>query len=112
MKKILDQSTLQVKLYDNLGLVIMDELQKLVSDTKSEKVNPQEPPSIIPPVTNVQPLVQIPEDTSNKVDIISKIDIVEKSTMEVQVATIEIGQIDLFAPTSQGQGAIQMIVAK
>ena len=48
----------------------MDELQKSVIDTAREKVNPQEPPSIIPLVTNIQPLIQMLEATSIKVDTI------------------------------------------
>ena len=93
----------------------MDELQKLVTNVAREKVNPQGPPSIIPPVINVQSLVKILEDTSNKVDTISKIDTVEKSIVETHVATVEqqeTGQIDLFSPTTQGQGASQVIMAK
>lgn len=40
LKKILDQSTLQAKLWDNLVLVNVDELQKVVADTSRDKVNP------------------------------------------------------------------------
>ena len=82
LKKILDQSTLQAKLCDNPILVSIDELQKLVTDTEREKVNPQEPPSIIPQVTTIQPLVKEDEATLDKVDT------VEKSIVETQ-ATIE-----------------------
>ena len=61
----------------------MDELQKLVNDTAREKVNPQEPPSIISPRNNIQPLVQIQKDT------IAKVDTVEKNIVETKVATIQ-----------------------
>ena len=57
-------------------VVGIDELQKLVIDIEREKVNPQEPPSIIPQVTTIQPLVKEPKATLDKVDR------VEKSTVE------------------------------
>ena len=50
---IIDQSTLEAKLCGNPILVSMEELQKVVTEVTREKVNPQEPPSIIPLVTNV-----------------------------------------------------------
>ena len=60
LKKILDQSTLQAKLCDNLVLVSVDELQKIVTDSTMKEVNTQRPPTITPQVTNVQPLDKIP----------------------------------------------------
>ena len=78
MKKILDQSTLQAQLCGNPILVSIDELQKVVTDVARDKVNPQEPPSIIPLVTQVQFLTQTIVDTSTKVDTSIKIDTVEQ----------------------------------
>ena len=53
LKKILDKSTLQAKLYDNPILVIIDELQKAVTNVTRDKVNLQEPSPVIPLVTQV-----------------------------------------------------------
>lgn len=88
-------------------MVSVNELQKSVTDTKRENVNPQEPPSIIPQVSHAQPLVKILEATFDNIDTI------EKSTVETQVTTIEqqeIGQIELSAPITQDQGASQVIM--
>ena len=52
LKKILDHSILQEGFCENLVLVNVDELQKVVADITREKVNTQEPPSI-PIVTKV-----------------------------------------------------------
>ena len=82
MKKILDQSTLQAKLCDNPVLVSVDELQKVVTDVTRDRVNPQEPPSIIPLITNVQTSAQTIVDTYTKVDTSVKVDIVEKKEEE------------------------------
>ena len=70
LKKILDQFTLQAKLCNNHVLISVDKLQKSMTDVARGKVNPQEPPSIIPLVTNIQPLIQMLEATSIKVDTI------------------------------------------
>ena len=40
LKKILDQSTLQAKLCDNLAFVSIDELQKAIIDVTRDKENP------------------------------------------------------------------------
>ena len=88
LKKILEQSTLQAKLCDNPILISVDELQNSMTDVARKKVNPQEPPPIIPLVINVQNLIQIPKDTSTKVDTIAKIDTDEKKTIEEQAPTI------------------------
>lgn len=53
LKKILDQSTLQAKLCENPVLVSVDEFHKVVTNCPWDKVNPQEPPSTIPLVTQV-----------------------------------------------------------
>ena len=63
-------------------MVSVEELQKVVTDITREKVNPKEKPSIIPSITNVQPLVQTKVDTSTEVDTSVKIDTVEKKTEE------------------------------
>ena len=55
LKKILDQSTLQARLCENHVLVSVDELEKAVVDITRDKVNTQEPPSIIPTTTSGQP---------------------------------------------------------
>ena len=60
----------------------VDEIQKIVIENTREEVNTQEPPTITPQVTNVQPLDKIPEATSEKVDT------VEKDTVETQATTI------------------------
>ena len=55
------------------------------------------------------------KDTSNKVDTIAKVNTIEKSTLETQVATVEqqeMGQIDFYAPTTQDQGASQVIMVE
>lgn len=57
LKKILDQSTLRAQLCRNLVLVSVEELQKVVTKVIRDKVNTQEPPSVIPLVTLVQPLI-------------------------------------------------------
>lgn len=67
LEKILDQSTLQEKLCDNLVLVSVNELQKVVADTSRDKVNPQEPPSSISIATSGQILVLTSQDTLEKV---------------------------------------------
>ena len=89
-------------------MISVDELQKSMNDVAKEKVNPQEPPSNIPPVINVQNLIQMPKDTSTKVDTIVKIDIHEKKTTKEQATTIGqqgTNQIDLLV---QGQDASQV----
>ena len=67
----------------------MDELQMYVIDVAREKMNPQEPTSIIPPVINVKILIQMLEDISNKVDTISKIDTKKNSIVETHVTIKE-----------------------
>ena len=79
-----------------------------MNDTKRKKVNPKEPPFIISYVTSVQPFVQMPEATSTKVDIVAKIDTIEKEIAEEQVTTTrqqETSQVDISTPTTQGKGA-------
>ena len=68
LKKILDQSTQQARLCENLVLVNVEEFHKVVVDMTRDKVNPQEPPSGIPLVTCAQPLMQTIDETSTKVD--------------------------------------------
>ena len=68
LKKILDQSTLQARLCENLVLVSVEEFQKAIVDITRDKVNPQEPPFFIPLAVSAQPLVQKSIDTSTKVD--------------------------------------------
>ena len=82
---------------------------KTVIDTTREEVKTQEPPTITPQVTNVQPLDKIP-----KIKLI-KVDTVEGDKVETQATTdtqSQIGQIDLFASPAQVQGAIQGNVAE
>ena len=83
LKKILDQSTLYTKLCDNPILVSVDELQKIMTNTKREDVNTQEPPTITHQVTCVQPLDKVPKATLEKVDI------VEVDTLETLATTEE-----------------------
>lgn len=109
LKNFLDESTLQAKLCGNSILVSVDELQKIVTNVTREKVNPQEPPSIIPLVTNLQLLGQILEATSIKVDTIKKKIAKENDTT---IGHKEIGQIDLFAPITQGKIVSQIIVVE
>ena len=94
MKKILDQSTPQERLCENLVLVSADELQKVVAKITRDKVNTNEPPSI-PIVTQVQPLIKTSVDTS---DASVKVDLVEQRQ-------ITINQLD-----AQTQGTSQIIV--
>lgn len=82
LKMILDQPTLQAKLCENPVLVSVDEFQKVVVDITGEKVNPKEPPSTIPLVTQVQLLIQKKVDTSTKVDTSDKIITIEKKQAE------------------------------
>ena len=110
MKKILDKSTLQAKLCENPVLVSVEKLQKAVIDITREKVNPQEPYSIIFSVTNVQSSVQMPNITSTKIDPSVKIDIIEKKAEETSTTIGKIGRIDSFVPTTQEQGASQVIM--
>ena len=44
LNKILDQSTQQARLCENVVLVSVEEYQKIVAHTTRDKVNPQEPP--------------------------------------------------------------------
>ena len=76
MKKILDQSTLQARLCENLVLVSVDELQKVVAKITRDKVNTHEPLSPIPSTTSAQPLIQTSVESSTKVDTIVKVDLV------------------------------------
>ena len=68
-------------------MISVDELQKSMTNIAREMVNPQEPHSIIPLVINVQPLIQIPKDTSTKVDTIAKINTDKKNILEEQATT-------------------------
>ena len=69
-------------------MVSVEELQKVVTEVTRDKVNPQEPPSFIPSVTQVQTLTQTIVDTSTKVDISIKIDTIEqKQTVEEETGT-------------------------
>ena len=111
LKKKFDQSTHQAKLCDNLVLVSVDELQKVVADITRDKVNTQEPPSIIPIAITRQPQVQASIDTSTKVDTIVKVIMIEQQTKTVEETTKEqVGQIDASVPTIQTQCASQIIV--
>ena len=112
LKKILDQSTLQARLCENPILVSVEELQKAVADITRDKVNTQEPRSTIPLATSAQTLVQTLDDTSTKVDTTVKVDIVDTSqTTKVKELTKEqAGQIDVFVPNAQTQGAPQLII--
>ena len=89
LKKILDQSTLQEQLCNKLVLVSVDELQKVVVDITRDKVNIQEPPSIIPTTTSGQPQEQASKDTSPKVDSTVKAVMIEqqKQTVDEQEHT-------------------------
>lgn len=69
LKKILDQSTQQEKLCTNPILVSVDDLQKVVAEIIGDKMNPQEPPSIISTATSGQLPIQT-VDTSGTVDTI------------------------------------------
>ena len=53
LKKILDLSTLQAKLWDNPILVSVEEIQKSMTNSTREEVKTQELPTITPQVTNV-----------------------------------------------------------
>ena len=70
-------STLQSKLCNNPILVSVEELQKTVTKVTRDKVNPQEPSSVIPSITQVQLPIQKIVDTSTKVDTNIKVDIME-----------------------------------
>ena len=63
LKRILDQSTQKAILCTDPVLVSIDELQKLVESIVREKVNQQEPPSIISIATSGQ--LQIPTVVSS-----------------------------------------------
>ena len=78
MKNILDQSILQARLCENPVLVSVDELQKAVVDITRDKVNPQEPPSVISSITQVQPLIQTTVDKSTNVDTNIKVNTSDK----------------------------------
>ena len=94
-------------------MVNVEELQKVVTKVIRDKESPQEPPSTIPLVTQVQPLIQITIDTSTKVDTFVKIDIVEhRQTVEEEKGTTteKIGQIDWFEPEAQAQDTSHVIV--
>lgn len=76
-------------------------------ETPREEVNTQELPTLIPQITNVQPLDKVAETTSDKVDT------AEKDTVETQATTKEQSQttqIILSAPLAQAQGASQNIM--
>ena len=59
-------------------MVSVDELQKVVADITSDKVNPLEAPSIIPSVTQVKAPIQTTVGKSTKVDTNTKFDTSEK----------------------------------
>ena len=111
LKKILDQSTLQATLCENLVLVSIDELQKVVANITRDKLNTKEPHSTIPLATSDQPLIKTLVDTSKKVDTTIRIGIVEQMQIE-EKKTIEeqIGQIDASIPEAHEQGVTQIIV--
>ena len=86
-------------------------MQKVVTNITREKLNPQETPSIIHSVTNVQSSVKIPNMTSTKIDTSVKIDIVEKKAEEKGTITRQqIEHIDSSIPTTQEQGVSQAIM--
>ena len=95
-------------------LVSVDELQKVVTDSIRDKLNPQEPPSSIPLVTQVQPSIQTPVDSSTKVGTQVKVDtIVQRQTAEEEVketTTDQIGQIDASISIAQTQGETHVII--
>ena len=79
-------------------------------DTTREEVKTQEPPTITPQVTNVQPLDKTLEVTPTKVDTIKGDKVETQATTETQS---QIGQIDSSAPLAKFQGAIQgNVIAK
>ena len=59
-------------------MINIDELQRYLIDVGRENVNPQEPPSIIPSVNNLQSLIQILDITSTNIYTNFKIDSVKK----------------------------------
>lgn len=82
----------------------VDDLEKAVTDSIRDKVNPQEPPSAIPSVTHVQRSIKTPIDSSTKVNTQVKVDtIVQRQTAEEEVketTTDQIGQIDASISTT------------
>ena len=89
LKKILDQSTQQPKLCENIVLVNVEEYQKVVTNTSA------------------QPLVQKTDDTSTKFDTQTT----PKWILEVQVGQIDQGKDeDKYTPKEEEQPAIQALV--
>lgn len=105
LKNILDQSTLQDKLCNNLVLVSVDEIQKVVADITRDKVNKQEPPFSIPTATSGQPIVQTLKDTSAKVDTTVKVVMTGQQTQTIEEPTNEQErQTKVSVPTAKTQG--------
>ena len=84
LKKILDQTTLQAQLCNNLVLVSVDELQKVVANLTRDKVNPQEPPFDIPLATSGQPTMHTKIDTSTKVDSTVQVLMIGHKTQSIE----------------------------
>ena len=72
-----------------------------MTDTTREEVNTQEPPTMPPQVTHVQPLDNTLEATLVKVVTIKKNIVETQNTTKEQS---QIGQIDLSASIAQEQG--------
>ena len=84
LKKILDQTTLQARLCENPILVSVEKIQKVVIDIIRDKLNIQEPHSVMPLDTSVQHLVKTSNETSTNVDTTIKVDMVEQKTQTAQ----------------------------
>ena len=102
MKKILDQSTLQARLWENLVLVSVEELQKAIAHITRHKVNTKEPSCAIPLATSAQPLVQIVDDASIMVGT-------QTSPMWVLEAQIGQTEVSILEIQTQGAGQISLI---
>ena len=81
----------------------MDKLQKLVESIVRDKVNPQEPPSIISTATSSQ--LQIP--TVISIGIVDTT--IQKPSAAVEEGIEQIGQTITSDPTAQRQGALPKI---
>ena len=85
-------------------------MKNVVANLTRDKVNTQEPPSIIPAATSVEPIVQTSIDTSFKVDTIVKVMMIENKTQTIEErkpTKEKMGQMDTCASIAKIQGAPQ-----
>lgn len=90
-------------------MISVVELQKVVTKVTRDKVNTQEPPSVISSVTQVQPPIRTAVDKYTKVDTNIKVDTSNK-VVTIEKKQGKTKQIDAFVPKAQEQGDIQIIV--